>query len=173
MSDAFRRSKSFRDRADSAAFYEAWVGSVLARAGLYTAHYPFSIREDGQPGEDFSKSHDLDVWSNPHRCSQVEVKSVNFAFSGPEDYPYNPVLLCSQSSFLKKWPGMSTTGRHFIIVSRMTGSMVWVPEHTPVTLGHEVVDGTRGEMYKAVVVGKYSLRDLQGFVSMVKHEKEF
>ncbi len=161
-------SQSFIDRADSAAFYEAWVGAVLARAGLYTVHHPFKI-----DGKDHSQSYDLDVcdewtWTGQVYAggldgTRVEVKSLNLTFTCPEDYPFPEVLLCSQSSFNKKWPGRDYTMRDFLLVSRKTGSIVWVPTMTQVGV-KTVTDKTRNETYQAMTVNQSALSPLQDFV---------
>ena len=51
----------FASRANEAAFWEAWVGAVLSRCGLYTVHHPFTLAK--HPGEVASYAHtwDLDV----------------------------------------------------------------------------------------------------------------
>lgn len=170
-------TERFAARADSAAFWEAWVGAVLARAGLYTLHHPFTVgSEVGRSNESYAQSHDLDVfqfypWAidegkpNP---VQVEVKSSNALFTGAWDYPFPSVMVCSQSSFLKKWPGASKTGRDFLFVSRVTGNILWLPVHSPVTVGHETFDAKRGEAYKTVHAAKSDLRDLHAFTEYVR-----
>jgi len=165
-------SKSFLDRADSAAFYEAWVGAVLARAGLYTVHQPFVA--DG--GDYHGQSFDLVVvpyepcasyYDVPSRAT-VECKSLSLTFYNTDTYPFDDVLVCSQNSWLRKWPGKDKTQRDFLLISRPTGSVVWLPVSSPVVLGVDVVDRTRGEAYKAVQAQKTSLRDLADFVEMVR-----
>lgn len=175
-------SQSFRDRADSAAFYEAWVGAVLSRAGLYTLHHPFQI-----DGKDHSQSWDLDVsFSHPgtlHYDSRdvrslrsssvpVEVKSLSLTFLNTDSYPFDHVLICSQSSWLRKWPGTGTVQRDFLLVSRPTGAIVWIPKGTPVTLGHPVHDKQRNETYKAVKTNKGYLRPLSDFVEAIKDSNQ-
>lgn len=165
-------SQSFLDRANSAAFYEAWVGSVLARAGLYTLHHPFVA--DG--GDYHGTTWDLDVAPNEEamwgpgmsgKCVQVECKSLSLAFNSPGSYPYENVLLCSQNSWLKKWPGKDKVQRDFLLISRPTGSIVWVPCGVPVSMGVEVTDKTRGETFKAVSVRREALLPLGDFLEMV------
>ncbi len=181
-------SQSFRDRADSAAFYEAWVGAVLTRAGLYVTLHPFEI-----DGKDHGKSWDLDVFVEPgHLISDrrkikslskprgsvrteavpVEVKSLSLKFHNVDDYPFGTVIVCSQNNFLRKWPGKQQTQRDFLLVSTRTGSIVWIPKHTAVTLGHDVLDGTRNELYKTVVVNKRQLCPFQDFIEYVKETSE-
>jgi hypothetical protein len=169
-------SKSFLDRADSAAFYEAWVGAVLARAGLYTLHHPFVA--DG--GDYHGQSWDLEAYNvtpeeyywctSPPSCRRVEVecKSLSLTFYNTDTYPFDDVLVCSQNSWLRKWPGKDTTQRDFLLISRPTGSVLWLPVSSPVVLGVEVTDRTRGETYKAVQAQKTSLKDLADFVEMVR-----
>lgn len=167
-------SQSFADRADSAAFYEGWVSAVLSRCGLYVLHRPFVV--------DGSKEHDLSVdisvgveASNAGQATliqnsaDVEIKSLNLDFKNPFDYPYDEVLLCSQSSFLKKWPGAYKTERDFLMVSRVTGAILWVPKRTDVMFGKEIYDSKRGELYRAVAVQRKFLRPLKGFVSELKN----
>lgn len=168
-------SESFRNRADSAAFYEAWVGAVLARAGLYTVHHPFTIAQTREEAKSHGLSHDIDVSAfNPigddiHCTHEVEVKSVSPSFTCSSDYPYEDILVCSQNSFLRKWPGKASTGRDFLFVSRPTGAIIWLPKDTKVTLGVEVFDKSRAELYKSVKTSKHQLLELDDFVEKVKH----
>ncbi len=157
-------SDSFRGRADGAAYWEAWVAAVLSRAGLYTIHYPFEI-----DGREHGQSCDLTV-STDGRWSgvQVEVKSLNHTFCSSSDYRYDSVMVCSQNNFLRKWPGASKTGRDFLFVSRITGNIIWLPIDSPITVGHETFDSTRGESYKTVHAKKTDLRELCDFVEAVR-----
>jgi len=164
-------SKSFKDRADGAAFWEAWVGAVLARAGLYTVHHPFLADGLDTHGQTF----DLEVYGNHPQAfmdgsgmTDVEVKSLNLSFTGPADYPFDDVMLCSQNSWLRKWPGSYHVCRDFLLVSRHTGNLVWVPCMAPVEMGREVTDSSRGETYKVVVAKKVNLRPLSDFVEAMK-----
>ncbi len=166
-------SQSFIDRADSAAFYEAWVGSVLARAGLYTVHHPFKI-----DGADHGHTWDLDVYNgHPEDFSiermsgrgglikrSVEVKSLSVSFENVQQYPYETVLVCSQNSWLRKWPAKDTVQRDFLLVSKPTGCICWIPAGSPVELGVLVTDKSRNETYLAVQTNKQHLRPLQDFV---------
>lgn len=167
-------SESFKKRADPAAFWEAWVGAVLARAGLFTVHYPFVCDGSDEHGLSF----DLEVSScHPyeHRfqaggliSAEVDVKSLSLSFSNVESYPFDSVILCSQNSFLRKWPGSSTTKRDFLLLSTDTGSLVWVPVGTPVILGGEVYDKSRHELYRVAKVQKSDLREFSDFVELFK-----
>ncbi len=163
-------SQSFIDRADGAAFYEAWVGAVLARAGLYTVHHPFLI-----DGKDHGHTWDLDVCAvDPCRSgggltiTSVEIKSLSLSFERPASYPYENVLVCSQNSWLRKWAGKDTVQRDFLLVSKPTGAIIWVPTGSKVELGVEVTDRSRNETYKAVQVNKGSLRPLQDFIESLQ-----
>lgn len=160
-------SQSFRDRADPAAFWEAWVGAVLARAGLYTTHCPFEI-----DGKDHGQTFDLMVGTCPegdyYDMKPVEVKSLKLTFNDPDTYPFDEVLVCSQNSFLRKWPGRDYSMRDFLFVSTQTGSIVWLPSMTKVTLGREIRDNSRNEVYKAVSASKDMLRPLDEFVEYIK-----
>lgn len=172
MSDApsLTVSESFKKRADSAAFYEAWVGAVLSRAGLYTVHYPFTIATDHTSIATYGHSWDLDVGGDLSSFITVDVKSLSQTFRTPTDYPFKEVIVCSQANFIKKWPGASHTGRDFLFVSRETGAILWLPIGSPVELGHEVHDKSRNELYKAVKADQYRLKDLTAFIEYV-HEK--
>lgn len=167
-------SDSFRGRADAAAYWEAWVGAVLSRAGLYTEHYPFYIT-DGPGGIDYSQTWDLNVANEPVAHAgfgsvQVEVKSVNLEFTSVRNYPRPDVMVCSQNSFLRKWPGRGTVGRDFLFVSRITGNVVWLPKDSPISVGHVTHDRTRNEVYKTVHARRSDLRDLVDFIEEVKGE---
>ncbi len=163
-------SDSFRGRADSAAYWEAWCGAVLSRANLHTHHYPFPGGDFGSDGE-YGHTWDLNVsntaypWGNQH---PVEVKSVNLTFTNASDYPCDSVIVCSQNSFLRKWPGSSSVGRDFLFVSRITGNIVWLPSASKISVGHETMDRSRGELYKTVHAKKSDLHDLSEFVEKVR-----
>ncbi|MDD5374460.1 hypothetical protein [Acidithiobacillus sp.] len=159
-------SDSFRGRADAAAYWEAWTGAVLSRAGLYTEHYPFHISE-GPGGIDYSQTWDLNVSKRGGPYTEVEVKSVNLTFTSVQDYPMRDVMVCSQNSFLRKWPGKAAIGRDFLFVSRITGNIVWLPKHSPISVGHETYDRERGETYKTVHARKADLRDLSDFLEYI------
>jgi hypothetical protein len=172
----------FASRANEAAFWEAWVGAVLARSGLYTLHHPFTVAKSRLEVGDYSHTYDLDVisWERDYGHQDyiayppiegsvaVEVKSKETFFTSPTDYPYKTVILCSQSSYLRKWPGTAATKRDFLFVSRPTGSILWVPTGSPVTMGNTTFDGKRGELYATVSVPKESLKPIGDFVGYVK-----
>jgi hypothetical protein len=168
-------SESFRRRADTAAFFEAWVGSVLSRMGLYTLHHPFTTSEEtGNTVESYANSWDLNVGDRfdyqdqpANLWPRVEVKSVNLAFTSPDSYPHEQVLLCSQNSYMRKWPGVSDTKRHFLLVSRKTGHLLWVPVGTTVEYGVKVYDKSRDESYRAVAVKKGDLRNVKAFAEAI------
>ncbi len=161
---------TFAGRADQACFWEAWVGAVLSRAGLHTLHEPFTVAaEVGRTRESYAQSIDLWVSTGDFEAGvPVEIKSRELKFSTAKDYPYGDILVCSQESWLRKWPGASATRRDFLFVSRITGNILWLPVSTPVTLGHETFDGKRGELHKNVKADKSSLRELSDFVEMVR-----
>jgi len=162
-------SGSFRNRADSAAFYEAWVGMVLSRAGLYTLHHPFTVAENSADIASYAHTWDLDVMADPELESSVpcEVKSVNLPFTGAADYPYTDVLVCSQKSWENKWPGEVKTQRDFLFVSRLTGAILWLPVGSEVSLGHKVHDSSRNETYLSVKTSASRLEDCIAFCEYV------
>jgi len=169
-------SESFKQRADSSAFFEAWVGAMLSRSGLTTVHHPFTLAgETGNPLSFYAHSWDLDVGvvDEGFRAdvfTAVEVKSVNLKFSDhPNDYPHLGVLVCSDRSFTKKWPGAVTTQRDFLMVSRVTGAIIWLPKGSP-TIVKEQKDKTRNETYACRATHKSCLRSFSEFVGNIKGE---
>ncbi len=192
---------SFEGRLEQGAFWEAWVGSVLARCGLYTLHHP-SVPDKAAA---WKESWDLDVFSEtpgtfgfescptrkpvpegmkrgglPESTTRdgslsalgpvpVEVKSSRLSFASPKDYPMPTALVCSQDSWMAKWAGKETIQREFLLVSRDTGHLVWIPTGTKVQMNHPVHDRNRSYSYKCVVVGKEQLRPFQEFVAHVKN----
>ena len=162
-------SDSFRKRADSGAFFEAWVGAKLSRSNLFTVHHPFTLAsETGNPMTFYAHSWDLDVSRDNRVFTPVEVKSVNLKFSFPNDYPHLGVLVCSDASFQRKWPGKDATQRDFLMVSRETGGIVWLPKgsDTGITMMH---DKSRNESYACRTTHKSSLRDFAEFVSQINN----
>lgn len=157
---------SFHNRADIGAFWEAWVGAVLARAGLFTIHYPFIV-----DGKDHSTTWDLEVLDgHPAYCTKpttVEVKSRDVLFTCPEDYPFEAVNVCSLNSFQAKWPGSDKLGRDFLLVSQRTGAVLWLPEGSRIEVS-EAWDGEQQRQFKIVQCPDTALRTLADFVEKVK-----
>ena len=93
-------SESFRKRATPAAFGEAWVGALLARAGLWTLHEPFEVDGDKSHG----LTYDLTVFKDPDHYYAyglgitVEVKSRSLQFTNASDYPHEKVFCCSTNN---------------------------------------------------------------------------
>lgn len=160
-------SDSFKQRADSSAFFEAWVGAMLSRSNLYSVHHPFTLAgETGNPVSFYAHTWDLDVSTDNRVFTPVEVKSVNLRFTLPNDYPHLGILVCSEASFNKKWPDKVSTQRDFLLVSRETGAIVWIPKGTE-TGRTEVTDKTRKETYMCRTVHKSDLCTFAHFVSYV------
>lgn len=172
-------SESFKQRADSSAFFEAWVGAKLSRANLFTVHHPFTLAsETGNPLSFYAHTWDLDVSTNdPHEMGDdrysgkysvaVEVKSVNLSFVEPNDYPHLGLLVCSDASWQKKWSHkdlQDRVQRDFLMVSRETGGIVWLPRGAPVTR-KVVKDPSRNEEYLCVAAHKQELRNFNNFVN--------
>ena len=160
-------SKAFRDRADTAAFMEAWVGMVLSRNGLHVLLHPFTYND----GKDHTHSWDLDVCQDrqleyPVAC---EVKSTSHRFTGESDFQDmsgpNTAFICSAGSYSKKYQNSPYTVREWLMVSKQTGSVVWVPAGSEVMFT-EIVDPQRGP-FNGVVVRKGKLRSIVEFVEMV------
>lgn len=165
-------SDSFKQRADSAAFYEAWVGAMLSRSNLYTLHHPFTLAaETGNPLSFYAHTWDLDVSPNKTVFTPVEVKSVNLLFTEPNDYPHLGVLVCSDASWQHKWPGTDLTGRDFLMVSRKSGGIVWLPRGAE-TGTTQVEDKTRAEKYLCRTTHKSQLRSLADFVAHVQQASD-
>jgi hypothetical protein len=153
----FKLSESFKKRADTACFFEAWVASILARNGLRTVHNPMVM--DGKPGEA-----DLLIYASWCGPVPVEVKSVNKTFNSAADYPADTIIVCSYNGWRRKnLDGRTYLSYDYLIVSRETGAIVWFGPHTPVNIG-EAWDPERGEMYKVVTAQKDNLMDLIDFV---------
>lgn len=163
-------SDSFKQRADSSAFFEAWVGAKLSRSNLYTVHHPFTLAaETGNPLSFYAHTWDIDVGVDNVNWLPVEVKSVNLKFTEPNDYPHMGVLVCSDASWQNKWPGVDVVSRDFLMVSRDSGGIVWLPKGAPV-IRKLVKDPTRGEEYLCVASHKTELRSLNDFVNYAKSE---
>lgn len=174
MKADFTVSDSFRRRADSAAFFEAYAASRLTRLGLHVVLYPVVVAAPGESLEAFHRTVDLRVHgacepgSSHSTGFPVEVKSQNMSFTDdPSSYPKDRPLVCSQSSWSHKCAGRNTTRYDQLYVSRVTGGILWLPAESPVTLGVEVYDSKRKELYKAVATSKEYLRPVSVFAGLV------
>jgi len=161
---------SFKRRIDASALMEAYVGSQLTRAGLHVHLHPATLAaEKGVPLSYYSHSWDLEVSADDGAMTPVEVKSSNLSFSFPNSYPHLGVLVCSLASWDKKWPNKMETQRDFLMVSRDTGGIIWLPTGATITT-KPITDKTRKETYPCVVTHKSYLMPLSGFVSYIKGE---
>lgn len=162
-------SKSFMERANQAAFWEAWVGAVLARAGLYTLHHPFPA-----DGGDYPFEWDLDVGVTAMDSDMhpVEVKGLSTTFTSPLDYPFQEVLVCSKNSWNRKWGDSNELGRDFLLVSAKTGGIIWVPKGT-LCSPKQVTDKTRNETYYSMATDRGNLKFLHDYIEKVSHAEAF
>ncbi len=161
-------SPSFRKRAGYAPFWEAWVGSVLARANFYTIHHPFPA--DG--GDQHGLSWDLDVAvDDDGPWTKVEVKALNIEFNSPSDYPFKTALICSRNSWERKWGNVTNLPRDFLLVSQSTGSIIWVPIGVPAS----PVSGTdreRNEPFVSMSTETKNLKQVWDFIEHVKAQSK-
>ena len=95
---------------------------------------------------------------------------MNVSFMGPKSHPHAYINVCSKRSFDRKWPGSDVVGSDFIIVSRLTGSAIWVPSGTKsfVSDAHDV---ERKESFSIVTVERGSVGDLYSFIEKVKAQR--
>ena len=166
-------TESFKQRADSSAFFEAWVGAMLSRSNLYSTHHPFTLAsETGNPLSFYAHTWDMDVFlAHDVPSIPLEIKSVNLKFHEPNDYPHLGVLVCSDSSWQKKWPGKDDTQRDFLMVSRVTGGIIWLPKGSP-TFVREQTDKTRGETYACRACHKAELQSFSSFINYASKPPE-
>jgi hypothetical protein len=162
-------SKSFSDRANEAAFWEAWVGSVLTRNGLTVTLHPFTVAATEEEVRSHHHTFDLTVYGKTS-VHEVEVKSLSRRFdSDPESWGESKyATLCSQSSYVRKWGMQLLLRRHFLFVSRPTGDILWVPRGVQVTLGATITDASRNETYNIAQVFTRDLRKLSDFVERAR-----
>ncbi len=157
-------SPTFMKRANEAAFWEAWVGAVLARSDLWTLHHPFAA--DG--GDYHGLTWDLDVTADrSEEWTPLECKGLSLNFTTPDDYPFDHALICSARSWKKKWKSADTVQRSFFLISMQTGCILWVPPGVEAEVT-TVTDGVRGQTYKAMRTAKSNLKPLWDFIEHIK-----
>jgi hypothetical protein len=170
---AFKRSESFKSRQDESAFWEAWVGACLTRQGLFASLNPTATGlEYYNP-----RSADIDTWCRDNGLAvQVEVKSVKRFFTCPADYQdryenHGKVFLGNMGTWNARHPSRITTLFDYLIVSKLTGCLVWLPADSKVELGVDEYDFSRNEVFKAVYGSKHDLKSFEEFVDNVKNWK--
>ena len=146
-----KTATKFLDRLDSAAFWEAWVASRIARAGLKVTMNPAA--DDLPP--DLTV---VDPISEMNRIA-VEIKSRNLSFTSPDDYPYATVNLCSESYYKRTL----SHPRHYLSVSQDTGAIVWVPNWVKLHAGVGV-DGPRKQVFGVMFANRNELRSFEAFL---------
>lgn len=162
---------SFLARQEEAMFWEAYVGARLAKEGLYVVHEPMHLGEYYDPLKGLTCDLRVSPWPPvsclPVELLDVEVKSRQRYFHKPADLGQN-VFICNQQWFLNNFPGYSTLGRDFLLVSKVTGHILWAAEGTEVTMGVDMYDDERQLAYKGVTVRTSDLGDFSGFVTKVR-----
>ena len=165
-----RIAESFKRRIDSSAFFEAFVGAQLTRCGLHVHLFPATLaKEIGVSLSYYANTYDLEVSADGSLFTPVEVKSSSMTFSYPNSYPHLGVLVCSEASWNKKWPGKTDTQRDFLLVSRASGGIVWLPKGSTAKVV-PIKDKTRNETYGCFATHKSSLKSFSEFVGNIKGE---
>lgn len=154
-------SQSFCDRADRAAFWEAWVSATLRRCGLYVLSGPFGLAQTQAEKDEYANRYDLEVSADGLFCCPVEVKSC-YA-------PKERVMVSSLLNWQKKSKKSDVTTTHFLSVCTRDGEIVWFPKGTPVLI-ETMHDISRNEIFKCVTVSWYSGRPVEDFVSEIKNQ---
>jgi hypothetical protein len=101
--------------------WQTIVGVRLLQEGLVVQVAPYKLRERIEDIEDFTK-HDIDILVGRIRPVPIEVKSRNFAFTKPEDYPYDDAMVGTVSS----WEQTETQPEVVVLVSTVTSAMLAV-----------------------------------------------
>jgi hypothetical protein len=163
-------SESFKSRADTAAFWEAWVAACLTRAELEVLLLPLTIAKTDEEFQSYQKRvGDILVGIPGHPKRSVEVKSASRNFVTAKDVPER-MLLCSDASHRRKTNAEHNTSyAHFLMVSTVTGAIIWVPKGTPTEVT-VVTDSSRNETYKCRTVARADVRELSDFVEHLERE---
>lgn len=165
------RSASFVGRANESCFWESYCCTILSRAGLYVLHHPMLIGGDGNGKGEATNAPDIEVGTFPYTQEPdmfpVEIKSRAQYFDVPSDLKEPHVFVSSMKSWMRKYPGKDKTQRDFLMVSKETGTVLWLPIGTRVSVT-EMYDPSRNETYKGMVAEKGCLQDLDSFVSSIK-----
>lgn len=159
-----KHDKTFMERQSGSAFWEAYVASRIALEGFAVTINPSNQGEHVDPSR--FDSHDLDIHVHPDATLPVEVKSRNIKFYDHLDA--EKTWVCSQFFFLNNWPGKDALGRDFLIVSKQTSCILWVPAGTKVELGRERVDRSRGSVFKVAEVKTADILPFAEFVRFLK-----
>lgn len=153
-------SQSFKDRADEACFWEAWVAAMIARNGYPVTHMDFSVGDEADPEK--AISFDLVIGGLPDKLP-VDVKSRGVRFTQPESFPFESVNVCSANFARRNFKTEKELGRHFLIVSSFTGHILWLPKGTPLQ-SRMVIDGTRSEAFLCMAADRDCLQTFGEFI---------
>lgn len=154
-------SQSFKDRADEACFWEAWVATLIARQGFRCTHMDFHVGEEADPEK--ATSFDLIISGLP-TLLYLDVKSKNLTFdASPSNFPYKTINVCSENFANRNFGDPSKLGRHFLIVSQRTGYILWLPRETPLRT-RMVIDGTRSEAFQCMAADRDKLKSFKEFI---------
>ncbi len=162
MSYLRKNSKSFLQRADSAAFWEAYVASKIAREGfnvtIMESHHGEYIKPEKLT------SYDMEVHISPEMSLPIEVKSRKYL---DMEVSKENIWVCNKKFFDRCWPGWDVIGRDFIFVNSRDSHMLWLPAGTPVGLGAEH-DRSRNETFEVVTVPTNTLKPFRDFIAFLK-----
>lgn len=179
-----RITKSFVDRCDTAAYWEAYVAGLLSRLGLDVIHPALTIAGPDDKLEDFYGSSDLVVGYaldsgmdldgaaiGFNAVASVEVKSSTKTLA--ENQKYDRTLVCSQNAWKRKF-GDGITGvpkkYAFVFISSDGHTRVLPPESTVGV--RRVFDKSRCEVYQCMDCDSKDLITLEEWVEQIRGKKK-
>jgi len=110
----------FLDRLKTGREREAYVAYRLIAEGLEVSVPRLRVRPSFDERHAYRDTRDMLVEGH-----EVEVKSTRFAFTGPDDFPFDPCFVDTEEKILAKGPPFA-----FLIVSQETGAIMAIPGKT-------------------------------------------
>lgn len=151
--------RTFDERLDEGAFWEAYVASKFTREGFHVLLGPM---HRGKWNE-FANSIDLQIsQGRPGTIQDVEVKG---SYPRVQD---DLMLVCSESSFDNKAKGKMELYAHFVFASPKTGKLYCVLQGTPIVRGLTHTDSERGKTYNVIKVHKTTCIPWEAFIKAIR-----
>jgi len=142
---------------------ELKIGRELQKRGVTVQVTPLEIRKDVNDRDEFKNQADMYAWKGDRKY-RIEVKSLNYAFTGIGDFPFNNAIIVSAN----KWRNIVDAGNKpaaWVLVSRKSTGIVVVPGSSePMWFKESIFDGVRKIRFDAMKVNKKHLRSFESLV---------
>lgn len=156
--------KLFKQELESGYKWQKLPALYFELLGFSVSIPDLSVRESIKDAKNWLNSVDLFVNDYP-----IEIKSRNEIFTSPDSFPYKTIFIDTVSG----WLGKINKPIAYIMVSRKTGSMLWIDtkDYEDKWLVETKIDRVRGIRESFFTVDRGELKSLDSLVTLINSKK--